>query len=674
LDLVESGDIYHPLAWTSSEAYEFLKNAPAFEESGILVRLPDWWRKRVRPRVRVSIGEKTRGVLGSEGLLDFHVNIALGDQKLTKAEWESLRQMDEGLAFIRGQWVEVNREKLEEVLSHWKEMEGEFARNGISFVEGMRLLAGAPTDLRKQEKLSVDREWSSVQPGSWLEETLELLRDPSRSEVILPGKSLNGTLRTYQESGLRWLWLLSKLGLGACLADDMGLGKTIQVIALLLALKRGDKKQGKPSLLILPASLLANWKTEIEKFAPSLKTLFIHSSEMNKPDMEQLARAPEKGMKGVDVVLTTYGMAMRLTWLRNVDWRLVILDEAQAVKNPDARQTKAVKQMKSDARIALTGTPVENRLTDLWSLFDFLCPGLLGSASEFRTYLKEYQLGQQITYTPIRRLVSPYILRRLKTDRSIISDLPDKTEMKAYCCLSKRQAVLYSSLVEELEEALQSSEEGIQRKGMILAYLMRFKQICNHPGQFLKNGEFDPGDSGKFERLRELCEEIGSRQEKVLVFTQFQEMTQPLSEYLAMQFGREGLVLHGGTPVKKRRGLVDAFQREDGPPFFILSLKAGGTGLNLTAASHVIHFDRWWNPAVENQATDRAFRIGQKRNVLVHKFICRGTIEEQIDMIIEDKLQLAEDLLGGGGEALLTELSNAELLKIVSLDLAKATE
>jgi non-specific serine/threonine protein kinase len=328
--------------------------------------------------------------------------------------------------------------------------------------------------------------------------------------------------------------------------------------------------------------------------------------------------------------------------------------------------------LRADARIALTGTPVENRLSDLWSLFDFLCPGLLGSQGKFKQFVKQLGEGEGNRYAPLRSLVRPYILRRLKTDRRIIDDLPDKVEVRAFCGLSKRQAAMYAKMVEELADTL-NNVEGIKRRGLVLAYLMRLKQLCNHPSQLLGDGRYRPQESGKFARLAEICEEIASRQERAIVFTQFREITEPLAAYLASVFGRGGLVLHGETAVKRRQGLIDQFQRDDGPPFMVLSLKAGGTGLNLTAASHVVHFDRWWNPAVENQATDRAFRIGQKRNVLVHKFVCRGTIEERIDALIDEKRQLASDLLEGGAEKLLTEMTNAELIRFVSLDVTRAS-
>ena len=387
----------------------------------------------------------------------------------------------------------------------------------------------------------------------------------------------------------------------------------------------------------------------------------------------ELAAFSAQRLAGVDIVVTSYSTVARLPWMAEVQWSLIVLDEAQAIKNPGAQQTRKIKTLKSRVRIALTGTPVENRLGDLWSLFDFICPGLLGSAATFTRFVRSLADNEHVDYAPLRRLVQPYILRRLKSDKRVIADLPDKTEVKAYCTLSKLQASLYQQSVDALATLIETLE-GIERRGVVLAFLMRFKQICNHPSQWLGDGAYGPYDSGKLARLRELAEAVAARQEKMLVFTQFQEMTVPLSEFLQGVFGRPGLVLHGGTAVKARAALVESFQREQGPPFFVLSLKAGGTGLNLTAASHVVHFDRWWNPAVENQATDRAYRIGQKRNVLVHKFVCRGTVEEKIDALVEAKLSLSNQIIEGGGEALLTELSNDELLRMVELDISSAMD
>ncbi len=671
-EMVDSGDIFHPLAWSPNEAYRLLKSLPVLEESGLLVRLPDWWRKRPRPRVTVTIGQKKRSRLGLEAMLDFKVGLALGDQNLTEKEFRRLMKSEDGLAYVKGHWVEVDWERLSQALEHWKQVETDAAGQGISFIEGMRLLAGAPKDL-KGDGLPESGEpgWSFVNAGQWLSDVLSDLRNPERLATGGRSRDFRGQLRPYQETGHDWLRLLSSLGLGACLADDMGLGKTVQVLSLLVALKEKTRPSAKPSLLVLPASLLANWKAEIRRFTPTLKTCLIHPSEMEKTALDAMPEKHREALAGTDLVLTTYGLLRRQRWLLEVEWGLVILDEAQAIKNPATGQTRTVKRLKADARIALTGTPVENRMADLWSLFDFLCPGLLGSPPGFKKFVKGLEAREHDRYVPLRNLIAPYILRRLKTDKGIIADLPDKTEMKVFCGLAKQQAAMYARSVAELAEALQGLD-GMNRRGLVLAYLMRFKQICNHPSQFTGDGGYEPAASGKFARLEDICEEIAERQEKVLIFTQFREMTAPIAAFLGEIFGREGLVLHGGTAVKKRRALVDLFQKEDGPPFFVLSLKAGGTGLNLTAASHVVHFDRWWNPAVENQATDRAFRIGQHRNVVVHKFVCRGTIEEKIDALIEEKTNLAENLIEVRAESLLTEMSNEELLKVVALDINRA--
>ncbi|MEI8355397.1 MAG: DEAD/DEAH box helicase [Deltaproteobacteria bacterium] len=668
--LLESGDIYHPLAWTPDEAYLLLKDLRQLEESGLVVRLPDWWKKRPRPKVQLQIGSRVGTTLSAKALLDFRVGLTLNGAELTQDEIAVLTASGGGLAFVRGQWVEVDGEKLREALDHWQKVQAESGDDGLSFIEGMRLLAGARRDLSGNDPTLEESGWAFAEAGDRLRELLESLREPAKLTAVQAGTGLQTTLRPYQQTGLNWLWFLSELGLGACLADDMGLGKTIQVISLLLA-QKGVAGRSTPSLLVLPASLLANWKSELERFAPSLRVISLHPSEIDRQEFERISNDPENGLAGADAVLTTYGMLQRQEWLKKLKWNLIVLDEAQAIKNPGTRQAKGVKSLSGRARIALTGTPVENRLSDLWSLFDFISPGLLGSAQRFKQFANSLEKHEPPSYAPLRALVQPYILRRLKTDRSVISDLPDKVEMAAWCGLSKAQSVLYSQAVKNLAEALKERQDGIKRRGQILSALMRFKQICNHPDQALGDGEYAEVRSGKFARLREITEEIASRQEKVLIFTQFREMTRPLADFLATLFGRPGLVLHGGTPVAERKKLVDRFQREDGPPFFVLSLKAGGTGLNLTAASHVIHFDRWWNPAVENQATDRAFRIGQKKNVVVHKFICKGTVEEKIDELIRGKAWLATELLEGA-ETVLTEMDDAALLRLVALDIDKA--
>ncbi len=673
--MVDAGEIFHPLRWSPQQALQFLKDVPAIESAGVAVRMPANWRmnRPTRPQVKATVGGHAPSQLGMDALLDFRMDVTLDGERLSATEIKRLLADSDGLVLIRGKWVEIDREGLRRALDKFEAIERRAASDGLSFGEAMRMLAGAGI-AENDSGGQADIDWGQAVAGPWLAETLAALRRPDGLARIDPGKSLQGTLRPYQLAGVQWLYLLTQLRLGACLADDMGLGKTIQVLSLLLTLKNepGDKR--KTSLLVAPASLLANWASEIARFAPSLKARVAHPSaapaeKLNADDVDNPADVDL--LADVDLVITSYGFLARSPWLGAAPWRLVVLDEAQAIKNPAAQQTKMVKQLRADTRIALTGTPIENRLGDLWSIFDFINPGLLGSSKQFSSFVKGLADRPHGTYGPLRELVRPYILRRLKTDKSVIADLPDKTEVKAFCALGRRQAALYQQAVEELARRLEDVD-GIQRRGMVLAFLMRLKQICNHPSQWLGDGAWVEKDSGKFARLRDIVEVIAARQEKVLIFTQFKETTVPLAAFVGSVFGRAGLVLHGETAIKKRKELVRQFQENENIPFFVLSLKAGGAGLNLTAASHVVHFDRWWNPAVENQATDRAFRIGQTKNVLVHKFICRGTVEDKIDQLIESKKQLAGDLLGGGAEMALTEMKDAELLKLVALDLRAA--
>ncbi len=671
-ELIDSGEVYQATAWTPAQAHRFLNAIPAFEAAGLVVRVPDWWRARrpPRPEVAVRVGEKKPSAVGMDALLDFSVAVALGGEKLTSAEVRQLLASSGGLVRLRGQWIELDRERLREVLSHWERVRREAEKGGLSFLEGMRLLAGTPRSEDDAAALATGEGWSRVEAGAWLARTLEGLRGPTGLAATDPGADLRGTLRPYQRVGVAWLAFASSLRLGVCLADDMGLGKTIQVLGLLLLHKQRERSGGPPHLLVAPASLLANWQAEIDRFGPSLTTLVAHPSAMAARELAELASAD---LGSTDLVITTYGTLARVEALRAREWSLAILDEAQAIKNPGARQTQAAKALKARSRIALTGTPVENRLGDLWSIYDFLDPGLLGSAREFSAFAKRLADRPDEGYAPLRRLIQPYLLRRLKTDRSVVADLPDKTEVKAFCLLSGQQVALYQKTVDELERSITGLAQGIERRGLVLAYLMRFKQICNHPSHWLGESTWDEAGSGKLARLREIVEAVAAKHEKVLVFTQFREATEPLAAFLTGLFGRPGLVLHGSTPVRARGALVRRFQEDATVPFFVLSLKAGGSGLNLTEASHVVHFDRWWNPAVEDQATDRAYRIGQHRNVLVHKLVCRGTIEERIDKLLEDKQALVRGVLQGGGETLLTEMSDAELMTMVTLDLRRAT-
>jgi non-specific serine/threonine protein kinase len=667
--MVDAGEIFHPLRWTPQQALQLLKDAPALEIAGLVVRMPASWRmgRPARPKVKATVGGKTPSQLGLDALLDFSMEVTLDGETLTPAEIKSLLAHSDGLALIRGKWIEIDRERLSRTLEQFEAIEARAGADGLSFGEAMRLLAGAAI-AGDEAAARGDIDWSQTVAGPWLAQTLAALRHPDGLSRVDPGHLLHGTLRAYQQTGVQWLHFLTRLGLGACLADDMGLGKTIQVLSLLLVLKAQGTAKSKPSLLVAPASLLANWAAEIARFAPNLKAVVVHPSAVSaeRPKMQSAA-----DLAGADLAITSYGFLARTDWLTKMPWHLAVVDEAQAIKNPTTKLTRTVKQLNADARIALTGTPIENRLGDLWSIFDFINPGLLGSSKQFSRFVKQLADRPHNPYGPLRELVRPYILRRMKTDRSIIADLPEKTEVKAFCLLSRKQAALYQQAVDDLSGMLEQAE-GMQRRGIVLALLMRLKQICNHPSQWLGDGAWAEEDSGKLARLREIAEEIAARQEKALIFTQFKETTAPLAAFLGSVFGRPGLVLHGETQVGKRKDLVRRFQEDEDVPFFVLSVKAGGAGLNLTAAAHVIHFDRWWNPAVENQATDRAFRIGQTKNVLVHKFVCRGTVEDKIDHMIEAKQQFAVDFLAGGAETVLTEMNDDELLKLVRLDLAAA--
>lgn len=668
--LLSTSEIFQPLAWTPDKAYKFLSSIPRLEDSGLSVRIPNWWKRRSRPQVSVSIGAAKGSLLSASSMLQFDVKLCLGDEILSAEELEQLMSCSQNLVQLRGQWLEVDRDKLSQALDHWKQVQKSSKHGEISFIEGMRLLAGTPQDLHQKAAGDENQHWVRIVAGDSLSLLLAKLRDPSQ----LPLEKidhLNASLRPYQNEGVNWLYLLSGLGLGACLADDMGLGKTLQILSLLLFKKQQRvESQSNPSLLIVPASLMGNWSREKQKFTPSLNLLLLHPSEMDGAKFAELEQTASERFSNFDLIVTTYSMVTRLQWLSKLSWDLLILDEAQAIKNSGAKQTQAIKGLISTSRIALTGTPIENRLSDLWSLFDFLNPGLLGSAKKFKQYI-DYLEAHPNQFESLRKLTSPYILRRMKTDPKIISDLPQKIETDVYCSLTKQQAQFYQSVINELAETLKTIDSK-GRRGAVLKTLLELKQICNHPSQYSGNGLYAPADSGKFERLKEICEELALRQEKVLIFTQFSQIMVPLEAYLSKIFGRSGLVLHGGTPIQERKNLVELFQNKEGPPFFLLSLKAGGTGLTLTEASHVIHFDRWWNPAVENQATDRAFRIGQKKNVQVHKFITQGTVEGHIAQIIASKQKLANDVLASTEEIAITELPDDQLLSLLALDLEKA--
>ena len=655
--LLENGEIFHPLGWEPHEAYTFLQEVPLYERSGVLCRIPNWWNaKAAGPRLSVSIGTTQPAFVGMDALLHCVPSLSVHGVPITAAEARQLLQASEGLSLIKNKWVAVDKEKLQQTLAAYEQAR-ELLEDGMTLREALALQL-APHTLLTNAPAGLD---ISVSHGEWFADVARKLRNPSLVTTVPPGPGFRATLRPYQQAGLNWLGFLDALGFGACLADDMGLGKTIQLLAFLNV----KKPQQVTSLLVVPASLIANWRSELERFTPELTSYIAHpgSGQPAAPIVQSHADLAQ-----YDLVISTYAMVQRYELLQTFPWDYLILDEAQAIKNPSTKQARAVKKLHAARRIGLTGTPVENRLGDLWSLFDFLNPGLLGNPKEFKTFTKTLR-DDPAGYGRLRTVISPYILRRLKTDKSIIDDLPDKVEMKTFATLSKKQIVLYRSLVEDLAATLER-RAGMQRKGLILSSLLKCKQLCNHPDQFLGTGGFEEQHSGKFQRLREICDTVQEKREKMLLFTQFREITAALHAFLASMFGREGVVLHGSVPVSKRQALVDAFQSKDiYIPFMVLSLKAGGVGLNLTEANHVVHFDRWWNPAVENQATDRAFRIGQQKNVMVHKFITEGTIEEKIDTMLDEKARLSGEVIAASGEGWITELANDQLKELFSFSL-----
>src|SRR6056297_968503 len=650
--LMESGELFSPLKFTAKEAYIFFKEIEIYKEAGIMCRVPDWWRKRSNAvRLSVVVGEKEPSKVGLDAIMDFSPFLKVGDQVIGENELRAFLDMAEGLVRYKGKWVEIDKDKLGEALKAFEKVKGLSEGGALSLGDAMRL----ELNMEKLLEIPADAVDVSVSNGQWLKAVRGIMDGSSPMERVGTVPTFRAVLRDYQEKGYQWLCQMYKLGFGACLADDMGLGKTVQVIAFLEHLRSCN---GGRVLLILPASLIGNWQREIERFAPGMPFQVLHKSDLKGSETIQIR-------ENNFLYITTYGMARRLESLKGERWDCLILDEAQAIKNPGTKQTKAIKEIPAGMRIAMTGTPIENRLGDLWSLFDFLNPGLLGTKKAFNDFAKQLKVDLS-GYSKLRKMIQPFLLRRLKTDRRIISDLPEKIEYNEYATLTKKQIALYEALVKDIAKQIEEVE-GIQRKGLVLSSIIKFKQICNHPDQYLGREEYKPTLSGKFQQLGEICETIYEKRERVLVFTQFREMTEPIAEYLEEIFGKKGFVFHGGTSVKKRNQIVEAFNSEAYYPFIVLSLKAGGVGLNLTAANHVVHFDRGWNPAVETQATDRVFRIGQQKNVMVHKFVTKGTIEEKIDAMIEDKKQLANDILSSQGEKWLTEYSNEELMNLFTL-------
>jgi SNF2 family DNA or RNA helicase len=656
------------LEMQTEEAYSFLRQAsPLLEQNGFGLLLPSWWqRPSSRLGVKLHLKDAAKkeakagpAFFGLNSLVKFDWQLSLGEDVLSEAEFSELSRLKVPLVQIRGEWMELRSEDIEAAIAFFRKNRDQ----EMTLAEALRL----GLDLSGQNLTDVNSALPvlGVFATGQIEQMLKALSNPSPAlETISPPQKLQGTLRPYQLRGVSWLEYLHRLGLGACLADDMGLGKTVELIAFLLR-QREDvnevQQETKPALLICPLSVAGNWQREVERFAPSLRVLMHHGpSRLSGQDF--LKEATSR-----DVVITTYALAARDEEdLSAVSWSHLVLDEAQSIKNHSARQTQSIKRLPAKYRIALTGTPVENRLSELWSIMDFLNPGYLGSSESFR---KSYVLPiekyrNQGRSESLRSIIQPFILRRLKTDPTVIQDLPEKMEMKVNYNLTSEQASLYAAVVEDMLGRIESLD-GIQRRGQILAALTKLKQICNHPALFLQDASSLDGRSGKLSRLEGMLYEAAAVGDRSLIFTQFAAMGAMLRHHLQEKLGVEALFLHGKTSRKKRDEMIARFQ-EGRSPIFILSLKAGGFGLNLTAANHVFHFDRWWNPAVENQATDRAFRIGQKKNVFVHKFVCLGTLEERIDQMIEQKKALAESVIGTG-EAWLTELSNEALRDMLSL-------
>jgi SNF2 family DNA or RNA helicase len=638
------------------EAFAFLKeSAWVLEEANYKIIVPAWWtpegRKRAKIRLKTSrsttTSQKANRYFDLNNLIQYRYELSVGGQPVSEAEWQQLVNAKTPLVQFRGQWIELDQQRMQQMLAFWQK-------------HGTETSEIALPDLMKQAVEQEDE--LEVEHDAALATMLAKLHDRTKLKPIANPRALKGKLRAYQKRGVAWLQYLEQLGLNGCLADDMGLGKTIQIIALLLL----DAKSDSRTLLIAPTSVLSNWQKEIEKFAPKLRVLVHHGSQRHREEQSFKAAVARH-----DIVITSFTLARKDVKLFNsLTWQRLVLDEAQNIKNPQAAQTKAILKLNSEHRHALTGTPVENRLLDLWSIFNFLNPGYLGKQAQFN---KSFEMPIQRDNDPLKptllkRLVEPFILRRVKTDKDIIKDLPDKVEHKQYCNLTKEQASLYEAVVTDVEVQLEEAE-GIQRKGLMLSTLMKLKQICNHPRQFLQDGSlFSAERSHKLERLIEMLEEVIAEQESALIFSQFTEIGENLDKYLKHRLNYNSYYLHGGTPRNKRERMITEFQAYETPAsVFVLSLKAGGVGITLTKANHVFHFDRWWNPAVEEQATDRAFRIGQHKQVFVHKFVCLGTLEERIDQMIEDKKAIASRVVGSD-ESWLTELDNESFKELIALN------
>ncbi len=639
------------------QAYAFIREATLLlQSSGFGVLVPGISSKlgvHVNLKSKRQSPQQKGGVasLTFESVIQYDWQLALGGEPLSREEFERLAALKVPLVQVRGQWVEIRPDQIEQAIKFWEKQKG---GGELSLQDALRLALS-----QEPMKANIGLPVTDVAAEGWIADLLEQLARGEKLKPLSAPAEFRGTLRHYQSAGLSWLAFLRQWGLGACLADDMGLGKTPTTIALLLAERaQHASRKTKPALVICPTSVVSNWERELSRFAPDLRVHVHHGAARKKDDFSTQANKH-------DVVLSSYALLHRdLDVLTQVEWGDVILDEAQNIKNPTTKQAQAARKIgeKAEWRATLTGTPVENRLTELWSIFQFLNPDYLGSQNDFyNRFAKPIERTNDADATKrLKSLVSPFILRRVKTDPNVISDLPEKNEMKVFCNLTKEQATLYEAVVHDSLKRIEESE-GIERRGIVLATLMKLKQVCNHPAQFLGDGSALTGRSGKLARLTEMLDEVRAVQDRVLIFTQFAEMGTLLKTYLQETFGDEALFPHGGVPAKARTKMIERFQNDpNGPLIFILSIKAGGTGLSLMRVNHVFHFDRWWNPAVENQATDRAFRIGQTKNVQVHKYLCAGTFEEKIDAMIERKKARAESIVGTS-EAWITEMTTEQL-------------
>ncbi len=658
------------LELTEEEAWEFLiEGSIKLVDAGCTVFLPSWWeqlrkqKSKLRIHTKSSVGSTRESMLGLQQIVRFDWKLAVGDLELSEDEFNQALAEKKRLIKIRDQWIQLDPLFLEQVRKIMKEK-----KKGLSLGEVLQM------HLLHEPTVSGDLEEGELEDGHSVQVEVELNADLSRmveqltQSADLPQEEtaalFQGVLRKYQRSGYAWLMFLRRFGLGGCLADDMGLGKTIQWIAYLLGVKEKEET-AEPSLLICPTSVIGNWQMELKRFAPSLQVHLHYGTQRGKGE-DFLA-----AIQGRALVITSYNLAyLDREDLGAVDWNCICLDEAQNIKNAYTKQSAAIRKLSAGHRVALTGTPMENRLTELWSIMDFLNPGYLGSLTAFKRQFVNKIEGSRDTKTieQVRRLVRPFLLRRVKTDPAIELDLPEKQEFKEYVPLTMEQATLYEGMIEDMFRRLEKAT-FMERRGIIVATLTRLKQLVDHPALILKEGRSVPqrNRSTKLERLVEMVQELRAEGDRCLVFTQFVNMGQMIQEILQKELGEPSLFLHGGTPKAQRDAMIARFQDESQPGgVFILSLKAGGTGLNLTAANHVFHFDRWWNPAVENQATDRAHRIGQNRRVQVHKFITLGTLEERIDEMLERKQGLNELILGGG-ENWITELTTGELREIFAL-------